>query len=229
MNLQLTLLRPNRGRVPTFERTLTALGEIPSILCRALEFGASQNRRFFEELSQKEKPRPHLREMIVRDQAKRFLERNDFQVEEESVTVGNEPLAALTAYCGPAHLRVLKGFGGTVPGCGDSGRRKDFYNQKPGLYRDGKGQIREAKLNLLYLWDFDKTFNLGDLWLACPMRAGQTSADILLHWHEPIPYPIAVASDARVSDESRREAEDELERLLREQASEESADSAEEA
>src|SRR3979411_1922880 len=104
MALQLTLLQPRDGCFPSFEQTRSALGIAPQILFRALEFGTSQDRIFFEKLSENERPRPHIREMIVRDQGKRFLERNNFQVEEESISVGNEPLAALVVRFGPVQI-----------------------------------------------------------------------------------------------------------------------------
>jgi hypothetical protein len=214
--LQLNLLpSASSRRVPTFAQTISALGNMPAISYRALEFGRAPNRTFFETLSQKERPRPHVREIIVRDQAKRFLERNDFQVDEESVTVGNEPLSALVVRCGIIQIRVLKGAGGIVPGCGESFRRRHFYNQRPDLYIDRKGQTRQTRLNLLALWDFNTVFNLDKIWLVCPMRAGETSADVLWHWHEPIPHPATTASPA--PDEARRQAEE----ALREQAEEE--------
>lgn len=213
MNLQLTLLRVSNGRVPNFQRTVSALGNIPALLYRALEFGTAQNREFFERLSGGERPRSHLREMIVRDQAKRFLERNDFQVDEESVDVGTEPLAALLVRCGPVQARVLKGIDGVVPGCGNSLRRRSFYGQSSNVYLNRRGETRQTRLNLLVLWDFDPTFNLNQLWLACPMRGGESSTDILLHWQEPLPYPIAAASQEETAPSLEQTAED-LERML---------------
>jgi len=219
MSLQLPLIRPRSGKVPGFTQTIKALGGIPAIMFRAIEFGTSQNRLFFELLSEKEKPRPHLREMIVRDQAKRFLERNDFQVEDEALGVGDEPLAALLVRCGPVQTRVLKASDGTVPGCGDSMRRRHFYNQAPSQYRNSKGLITQNKLNLVLLWDFDKNFNLAGLWLTCPMRAGQNSADVLLHWNEPLIHPASEVQHPK-PDEARQTAEDELEDLLKDETAE---------
>jgi hypothetical protein len=109
MELQLPLLREVNGRVPPFHQTLAALGELPTFLYSAAEFGTSQVRSFFELLSEKETPRPHVREMILRDQAKRYFERNHFNIEDEALSIGNEPLAALLIRCGPVQFRVLKG------------------------------------------------------------------------------------------------------------------------
>jgi hypothetical protein len=216
MGLQLPLIRPRNGHLPTFERTLAALGPIPNFLFRALEFGASQNRLFFDLLSEKERPRAHLREMIVRDQGKRFLERSEFQVEDEAVTVGNEPLAALVLRCGPVHMRVLKAAApdGLAPGCGASERRRGFYNQAPSLYLGLDGRTRQTKLNLIYLWTFDDAFNLGQTWLVCPLRAGETPAEVITHFHEPLPHP-AVSLSEQAASEQVKQTEDELEDLLR--------------
>jgi hypothetical protein len=213
MVLQLTLPQSTTSKLPSFEQTLAALGQIPEFLFRALEFGTSQNRLFFETLSNDERPRPHLREMIVRDQGKRFLERNEFQVDEDLVGVGNEPLSALLLRCGPVQIRVLKAADGLAPGCGDSFRRRRFYNQAPDFYRDSRGKTYKTKLNLLFLWNFDPSFNLGQVWLTCPMRAGETSEDVVTHFHELLPHP-AFASAGRPAEEARSEAEQELERLL---------------
>ena len=173
MSSQLTLIRPRNGRFPSFQRTCVALGQLPEFLFRALEFGTSQNRLFFETLSQNEPPRPHLREMIVRDQGRQYLLRNQFEVEEEPVAVGNEPLAALLLRCGPVQLRVLKSIDGMPPGCGDSVRRRKFYNQAGELYLDKNGGTHSTRLNLLLLWNFDESYNLGQVWLTCPLRAGE--------------------------------------------------------
>ena len=207
MDLQMPLLRVTDGNVPSFEQTISALGSMPAILYRALEFGTSQNRTFFEQLSSKRASASASREMIVRDQAKRFFERSDFQVEDEPMTVGNEPLSALVVRCGPAQVRVLKGKGGLVPGCGDSFRRRNFYNQVSDLYRDRNGKTRRTLLNLLVLWDFDTLFNLANLWLVCPMRAGEKTADVLWHWHEAIPYPSAIELKLP-TEEVRQQAEE---------------------
>jgi hypothetical protein len=214
MSLQFTLPSSTTGKLPSFELTMAALGQIPEFLFRALEFGTSQNRSFFETLSEGEAPRSHLREMIVRDQAKRFLERNEFHVDDDPLAVGNEPLSALVLRCGPVQVRVLKSADGLVPGCGGSFRRRRFYNQASDYYRDARGKTQKTKLNLLFLWNFDATFNLGQVWLTCPIRAGETSEEVVSHFHEPIPHPV-FARVTRPAGIARSEAEEELERLLR--------------
>ncbi len=215
MSLQLTLPSSTTGKLPSFEQTLAALGQIPGFLFRALEFGTSQNRLFFETLSQNEPPRPHLREMIVRDQGKRFLERNEFHVDDDQLALGSEPLSALLLRCGPVQIRVLKSADGLVPGCGDSFRRRRFYNQAPDFYQDSRGKAHKTKLNLLFLWNFDQSFNLGQVWITCPIRAGETSEEVVTHFHQPLSHPV-FGSVIRPAEDARDRAEQELERLLRE-------------
>ncbi len=177
MGLQLTLIQPSQGRVPSFERTLSALGDIPSILYRAVEFGTAQNREFFERMSENERPRPHIREMIVRDQAKRFLQRNDFQVEEDAVTVGNEPLSApdRPLWTGPSP--GAQGSRGVVPAVAEILlRRRRFYNANlrfvPCSQRQNGTDEAKPPSSLGFRFGFQP---LNQLWLACPMRGGETS------------------------------------------------------
>jgi hypothetical protein len=219
MQINLNLNFPNHGRIPTFLQTVAALGSVPSILWRALEFGASQNRSYFERLSENELPRPHIREMIVRDQAKRFLERMNFPVEDDGsdVTVGNEPLVALTARFGPVQFRILKGKRGIVPGCGDSVARRKFYGQVPLYYLGADRQVRQTKLNLITLWDFDTLFNLGQLWLVCPRCGGTRADDVRWFWHEPLPHPALAAQSASETYTSEDDVDRELDRLLRDE------------
>src|SRR5262249_21859834 len=166
--------------------------------------------------SDNERPRPHIREMILRDQAKRYLQQHHFVIEDEEVSIGNEPLAALLIRCGSVQIRILKGRGGLIPGCGESKGRRSFYNQRPSTYLDPRtNRARTTKLNLVLIWDFDCHFNISELWLACPLRAGEKSADVLTQWLEPIPHPAVSATHAPASsDDAQQKAEDELERLL---------------
>src|SRR5689334_22470970 len=117
-----TMLFPHSSDpdVPTFQKVMAILGSLTDILYRSVEYGTLQNRTYFEVLSEDERPRPHVREMIVRDMAKRFLERNDFVVGEERLIVGNEPLVALVLTWGEFQIRILKGKNGVLPGCGRS-------------------------------------------------------------------------------------------------------------
>jgi hypothetical protein len=225
--MQMSLLWPDASApVPDFQSTLTALGPIPSIFYRAVEFGTLQNRSFFDLLSEKEMPRPHIREMIVRDQAKRFLERNNFQVEEDRLIIGNEPLVALVVRCGPVRIRAVKGRKGVLPGCGRSRERRRFYGQQPSFYLDRSSRMRRTRLNLVLLYDFDELFNLARLWLACPRSGGARSSDVTSFWNEPIPYPVSSSSQTSAATQDSVDAD--LDRLLRDE-NEDEQDSAEEA
>lgn len=179
--------------LPTFEAALDALGPIPNLLYRALEFGTSQNRTYWDQLCDQERPGLHVREMLVRHQAKRFLLREQIPVKEDRFSVETEPLIALVFRYEDIAVRVLKGRKGIIPGCGRSRNRRRFYNQAPQFFLDKSRRTRKTKLNLVVLWDFDQSFNLRQLWLACPISAGKTPAQIGCFWKEPIPFVVAQA------------------------------------
>lgn len=230
MDLQLPLLRCINGKAPSFKKTLAALGELPTYFYEALEFGSTHVHEYFEKQSNNERPRPHIREMILRDQAKRYLQQHHFVIEDEEISIGDGPLAALLIRCGPVQIRILKGRGGLIPGCGDSTGRRSFYNQRPSTYMDPRTRrARTTRLNLVLIWDFDCHFNIAQLWLACPLRGGEKSADVLTQWLEEIPHPAVSAAPVAISsDDAQQKAEDELEQLLNDNH-ESDEDSAEEA
>lgn len=219
------LFFPGRRRVPSFKDTVAALGDSPAYIYQALEHGSERCRSFFHDLSDKETPRPHLREMIVRDGAKRFLEKNAFIVGDDHIEMANEPMAAVLLRLGAIQIRILKGPEGTVPGCGTSDRRREYYSQKPGIYiANGVGS--PTKLNLVLLWDFDPHFNIGNVWLCCPVGAGATPSEVRCRWHEPLSHPALTVSPARTQNDEQRD-EQEIEQMLRNSdKSEESEDEA---
>ena len=75
--------------------------------------------------------------------------------------------------------------------------------------------MRQTRLNLIFLWEFDKAFNLGNVWLVCPMRAGETSADVVTFWHEKLPHPATIMRTVAEEPDARQKAEEELDHLLR--------------
>ncbi len=216
--MQLRLIPYETARVPGFEQTLTALRSIPSLLYRAIEFGTVQNHTYFDTLSDGDRPRPHIREMIVRDMAKKYLERHNIAVQEDTMQFNNEPLVAIVFHYGPFLVRVLKGRNGVLPGCGNSRRRRRFYSQHPSLYLDQARRPHRSKLNLVLLWDFDPNFNLSQLWLVCPRTGGRTSADVTWYWHEKIPRPVALNVFPAPTAEEIQASDDELENMLRDES-----------
>jgi hypothetical protein len=193
--------------LPTFDAALDALGPIPNLLYRALEFGTIQNRTYWDQLCGGERPGLHVREMLVRHQAKRFLLREQIPVEEDRFSVETEPLVALVFRYEDIAVRVLKGRNGIVPGCGRSRNRRRFYNQVPQLFLDKSRKARKTKLNLLVLWDFDGSFNLNQLWLACPISAGRTAAQVRCLWTQSIPFAVGqipTASQVQPGDDDLR-------------------------
>jgi hypothetical protein len=54
----------------------------------------------------------------------------------------------------------------------------------------------------------------------CPLRAGERSADVVTHFHEPLPHPAVYISklpskEAEEAKEMHRQVEEELEDLLK--------------
>jgi hypothetical protein len=178
-----------REDTPTFDDVHVEMRPLLSLLFRALEFGAVKNHAYFDEISDGEKPRPYVREIIVKDHAHRHLRDHGVSVEEDHLWVLQEPLRALAVRYNDTHLRVLKAKNGRVPGCGNQRIRRRFYNQWPSHYQDLDGEIVTTKWNLLLLWDFDAAFNIGKVWLAFPVRAGSRSADVVCAWMEEIQHP----------------------------------------
>jgi hypothetical protein len=214
--MQTPLFPPNAEAdgIPSFEQTLAALGPVPNLLYRAIEFGANQNRAYSDMLCDRETPQSHIREMIVRHQVKRYLEKYRINVEEDRLNVGNEPLMGLFFRFRVYQIRILKGPNGEIPGCGVSKNRRRFYSQWPGFYLDASRRGRKTKLNLILLWDFDPSFNLGQLWLACPQQGGRTASDVLCYWRELIPYPASIISTPAKTN-GVEAGDEQLERLLR--------------
>jgi hypothetical protein len=77
--------------------------------------------------------------------------------------------------------------------------------------------VCQTRLNLIFLWEFDKVFNLGGVWLVCPMRAGETPAEVVTFWHEKLPHPATLTRAAAEEPDARQKAEEELDRLLRDE------------
>lgn len=192
------------------------------LLYESLDAGTTVCRKYYDDNCDGENPEAHLREMIVRDQAKRYLIKNGLRVtevkERRGLRLATEPLISLLLHYKGFALRVLKAKKGVPPGCGLSKRRREFYNQASVRFLDDDGKPVGSKTNLLVLWDFAPSFGIGRVWLACPEVAGSRSQDVVLAWQELLPSPVVQA--AKVQDvpmgtaENEQIAEQELEALL---------------
>ena len=189
------------------------------LLYESLDVGATVCRKYYDENCDGENPEAHLREMIVRDQAKRYLAKNGLRVtelKERRLRLATEPLISLLLHYKGFALRVLKAKRGIPPGCGLSRRRKEFYSQVSVRYLGDDGKPAGSNINLLVLWDFAPSFGIGRVWLACPEVAGARSQDVVLAWQELIPSPVeqrtksqeTPAEAAQIEENAEQEIED---------------------
>lgn len=216
-NLSLLTLQPDP--LPSFAQASTDLGPLLQPLYEALEAGAMVCRQVYGEHFDGERPAPHLREMLVRAKAKQQLAKRGLQVQElkeRRTHLATEPLISLLIHHDGYAVRVLKGRGGVPPGCGTSKKRRSFYNQRSVHYLDEQGVCVSSRTNLLALWDFDLTFGISGLWLACPEVAGTLSHQVILGWKEEIPHPALRMAGSLNGDllDADKEASEELEDML---------------
>lgn len=217
----LPLVMPGTEPLPSFEVVQADLNSLLQSVYEALDAGAASCRRYYDEFCNGDQPGSHLREMIVRDQARRFLFKHGHEVrvlrELPHMQLVAEPLISLLVHCNGYAVRVLKGRHGIPPGCGMSRKRKAFYNQAPIRFLNERGEPDASTTNLLLLWDFDSLFGISRVWLACPQRAGAHSQDVVLAWKEQIGAPVQTQSSVlRMTEQNEQAAADELEALLTE-------------
>jgi hypothetical protein len=218
---KLSLISIEPEPLPSFSQVMKEIESLMRLLYESLDAGATVCRRYYDEHCDGENPEAHLREMIVRDQAKRYLAKNGLRVtelKERRLRLATEPLISLLLHYRGFALRVLKAKKGTPPGCGMSKRRKKFYSQVSVRYLGDDGRSAGSKTNLLALWDFGPGFGIGNVWLACPEVAGARSQDVVLAWQELIPNPVVQrgASPEQMREGARMDerADQELEELL---------------
>ncbi len=191
------------------------------LLYESLDVGATICRKFYDDFCDGDTPGAHLREMIVRDQAKRYLAKNGLRVtelKELRFRLAAEPLISLLVHYKGFAFRVLKAKKGIPPGCGVSKRRREFYNQASVRYLRDDGKPAGSHTNLLVLWDFSPGFGIASVWLACPQVAAARSQNVVLAWQEVIPNAViqeAVTNEAPAEAAQVEErADQEIEALL---------------
>jgi hypothetical protein len=216
----LSLISLESEPLPSFAEVIIEVDSLLRLIYESLDGGAAVCRSFYEQHCDGETPEPHLREMIVRGQAKRYLAKNGLRVtrvKERGFRMTAEPLISLLIHYKGYAFRVLKAKKGVPPGCGTSIRRRAFYNQASVRYLAEDGKMAGSKTNLLLLWDFSPGFGIANVWLACPQIAGARSQDVVLAWQELIPNPVLhpVAQDTATSaTEAEKIADQEIEALL---------------
>jgi hypothetical protein len=203
--------------IPSFEQTVKAVDPLPNLVYGVMEHATVKTRAFFT--GEKQSHDPFLAPCLMRFFAKHGLRQRGIKAEEDGETSDFEALPnnGLAFFYRRHHVRILKaaivkGVPWKLPGCGVSDPKQDFYNQQLQMYI-AKGKLHTSVLNIIFLWDFDQSFNLAGLHLACPMAAGVYAKDVRDHWCEPLLHPaFQRAQEASAPVEST--SDDDLEALL---------------
>ena len=174
--------------LPSFEEAFAILAEIIPTIYKALENGAYKVSSYRDLEAPKEFLDAGFAASILRFHSSRVIKNigTDFQAEdwiEDSI-----PFMGMSFYYKKYHVRILKGPNGELPGCGDSDKKKRFYNQLPSLYLVGTDTV-ESICNVIVLWNFGPAYNLEQLRLALPAKGASRAENVSAYWNEPIPYP----------------------------------------
>jgi len=186
---QITLLsRPDD--LPSFEQALQSLERVPDILFRGLENAAYRTSRFKTKESPTKPLDAGLTASLFRFHAIEFLQSEgiDAQPDEWKWTFNKLPFLGISFYYANHHIRILKGPGGSLPGCGISRRKARFYRQLPTNYLVGS-QPRRSVANLVLLWDLTPSYDLAGLWLTLPAKSGMRQQDVSAYWCESLEHP----------------------------------------
>ena len=184
-----TTLVPLPPDLPTFDAAMAHLNRVPLIAYQALEFGAAKTASYRDGEGPGERLDEGFAASMVRFHVKRFLKDKGIDAElEDDWTLDFLPFLGLSFHSAGYHVKILKGAGGVLPGCGASKRKITFYGQIPSMYLVGNKPIQSIA-NLLMLWDFDSIYGLSGLWLALPAIGGSRASDVSAFWCERIPRP----------------------------------------
>ncbi len=165
------------------------LDRVPLILYQALEFGAAKVAAYRDSECPGERIDEGFAASMLRFHATRLLKDKGIDAQlEDDWTVDPLPFLGLSFHYGRYHVKILKGAGGVLPGCGTSQRKIAFYGQIPSFYLAGKKSV-QTTANLLVLWDFDSVYGLSGLWLALPAIGGSRAGDVSAFWCERMPRP----------------------------------------
>jgi len=118
---KLSLICVDPEPLPSFGEVMKEVESLMRLLYESLDVGATVCRKYYDDNCDGESPEAHLREMIVRDQAKRYLVKNGLRVtelKERRLRLATEPLISLLLHYKGFALRVLKAKKGIPPGCG---------------------------------------------------------------------------------------------------------------
>jgi len=192
---QITLL-PKPDDLPDFDAALHNLEEVPTILFQALEHAAYKTSEFKEKASPTKRLDAGLAASLFRFYATGYLNDHGIRARADAWkwTFNSLPFLGISFFYNEYHVRVLKGPGGALPGCGLSLRKRRFYRQLPINYLVGSTPHRSIA-NLIVLWDMTPTYDLAGLLLALPADGGVRQRDVSAYWINPLSHP-AVSSEA---------------------------------
>jgi len=186
--MQQQQLLPLPEGLPGFEEALATLDEIILTIYKALENGAYKVSAYRDAEAPNEILDAGFAASILRFHSSKVIKNigTDFELEdwiEDSIT-----FMGMSFYYKKYHVRILKGPHGELPGCGDSVKKKGFYNQLPSLYLIGTETI-ESICNVIVLWNFGPAYNLEQLRLALPAKGASGAEHVSAYWNKPMPYP----------------------------------------
>jgi len=165
------------------------LGRVPLILYQGSEHAAAKVAAFREAECPGERLDDGLAATLMRFHLKRFLDSKGIDAQlDEDWSLEKLPFLGISLHYNDYHVRILKGAGGILPGCGTSERKIRFYGQIPSMYLIGPKPHRRTA-NLLVLWDFNPSYGLSGLWLALPSAGAPSAEDVSSFRCEPIPHP----------------------------------------
>lgn len=198
--MQSTLLLPLAAGLPTFKEALDSLDDVPNILWRALEHAASKTCAWRDQNCPKKQIDVGLSATMFRFHAIDYLRKQGLDAHEDGChwTFNSIPFLGISFYYKQKHIRILKGAGGCLPGCGKSRVKKKFFNQVPKPYLVGNVPTWPTA-NLVVLWDFDYEYALKQLWLTLPATGADRQQDVRAFWCEAIPHPAESAGSVPVA------------------------------
>lgn len=188
MENQTTFL-PLPPDLPDFSTAMSNLGRVPLILYQSIEHGASKVASYRDAECPNEPLDDGMAATMLRFHTIRALRDKGIDAQlDEDWSLEWLPFLGISFHCNRYHIRILKGSGGVLPGCGSSKKKASFYGQIPSMYLIGNTPV-QSRANLLVLWDFDSVYGLSGLWLALPAVGGMRAEEVSAFWCNPIPHP----------------------------------------
>lgn len=211
--MQQQQLLPLPDGLPNFEEALATLGDIVPTIYKALENGAYKVSSYRESEAPNELLDAGFAASILRFHSSRDIKNIGIDFQSEDWIEDSIPFMGMSFYYKKCHVRILKGPNGELPGCGDSEKKKRFYNQLPSLYLIGTETIQSA-CNVVVLWNFGPSYSLEQLRLALPAKAASRAENVSAYWNQPIPY----VSTAIQSPSPTSLTDDGMDKLIKPQA-----------